>query len=546
MHAQRSPGGADRAEALRLAAVRDWVDLTRPPPVELQAVVRLARRVTGAPHAVVNIIDEHLQRQLAADGCERGECAREDSMCHYALRAGGLVHAPDARRDVRFAANPWVDGRLGAVRSYTSAPLVTPEGLSLGTLCVFGEQVRELTAQQRADLADLAHLVVGVFARERAARLEVESAQALRQAQRAAETARALQTALLPRGLPTSPAVSLTSRYLPGTDGVDVGGDFYDAVRTDGALVLVMGDVQGHSTAAAAAMGQVRTAVHAYVSEGHDPCTVLERTNRLVQDLEGDLFATCCLVRLDERTGEVVVASAGHPLPLRFAPGHVEELDVEPGPPLGVQEETVYTEARHRLPGAARLLLYTDGLAEWARGGPLDGWDAVAGTLRAHADEDAGALADRLLAPVAHVRADDAALLLVDYAGPASGALEARLLLPADPRAVAVARDYLRATLDRWDLAGTVDAAELVVSELVTNAVLHAGSGAALTLRHDAALARLSVGVDDTSTSQPRPRDGGEDALGGRGMHIVDVVADRWWVAPRGDGKTVWADLLTA
>jgi serine phosphatase RsbU (regulator of sigma subunit)/anti-sigma regulatory factor (Ser/Thr protein kinase) len=531
-------------ESARLEALREYVDVSATPPHELQAVVRLATKVTGLSNAVVNIIDDHLQRQLASEGFDRADCAREDSMCHYSLGFGGLVHAPDARRDTRFAANPWVDGRLGVIRSYAAAPLLTPEGLAIGTLCVFDEEPGELTDAQRGDLADLAQLVVSIFDRERRARQGAARETQLVLARQAAETARAIQHALLPHRLPESASVRLTSRYLPGTDGADVGGDFFDAIPTDRAFVLAMGDVQGHTAAAAAMMGRVRTAVRAYVSEGHDPAAVLERANRLMQTFDGDLFATCCLVALDEGTGEVVIASAGHPAPLLFSPGPVRELVAEPGPPLGVEPDATYPQTRHRLSGRSRLLLYTDGVVEGPR--EASGEDDLELTLGELAGSPAELVADRVLAPVRRSRNDDAALLVVDYSGPAPGTRETRLLLPADTRAVRAARDYLRTTLDEWDLGAQADEAELVVSELVTNALLHTGCPAALTLRHDLAESLLCVGVEDTSTQHPQPRDSADDATGGRGMHIVQMVAQRWWVAPRGDGKTVWAGLLVA
>ena len=533
-----------QAERARLAALRDYVDVSAPPPHELQAVVRLATRLTGLPNAVVNIIDEHLQRQLASEGFDRADCAREDSMCTYSVAVRGAVQTTDARRDVRFAANPWVDGRMGRVRAYAAAPLLTPDGHALGTLCVFDSEPGELDDAQRADLADLAGLVVAIFDRERRARLDTAREEQLHQARQAADLARSLQQALLPHRLPQTEAVRLASRYLPGTHGADVGGDFFDAVVTDRATVLVMGDVQGHNSTAAALMGRVRTAVRAYVSEGHEPSAVLGRTNRLMQSFDGELFATCCLVALDEGTGELVVASAGHPAPLLFAPGHPRSLEVDPGPPLGVQEEAVFPEARHRLHGAARLLLHTDGVVEWPHGEGDDGEDALERTLLQHAGAPADVVADAVLDPARRQGSDDSALLLVDYAGPLPGTRETRLQLPSDARAVRAAREHLRDTLGAWDLAETVDAAELVVSELVTNALVHTGCPAALTLRHEIGESLLCVGVEDLSTQHPRPRESGEEATGGRGMHIVDLIAQRWWVAPRGDGKTVWADLL--
>ncbi|NIZ89417.1 SpoIIE family protein phosphatase [Kineococcus rubinsiae] len=535
--------GSAPQEAARLAALRDYVDVEATPPPELQAVVRLAARATGLSTAVVNIIDESLQRQLATEGCERADCAREDSMCSTSIWVGGVVHVPDARRDVRFAANPWVDGRLGGIRTYAAAPLLTPGGQVLGTLCVFDSDLRTVTAAQRDELADLATLVVALFDRERRGRREAAAAVEAEAARRAAESARALQDALLPHRLPNSEAVTLTTRYLPAAVGSDVGGDFFDAVRTDRAFVVVIGDVQGHNAAAAALMGQVRTAVSAYVREGHGPAAALERTNALLVGLGAELFATCCLLSLDERTGEVTVASAGHPPPLVFGGRGSRTLDVDPGPPLGVQADATYPSSTHRLRSRSRLLLYTDGVVEWEREEGGQSTTALEAVLQEHATASAERVADHVLAPASRAMVDDAALVVLDYLGPDPTTREVRLLLPADARAVAAARDHLRTTLADWDLLEPADAAELVVSELVTNALLHTGSSAALTLRHDVEHAMLHVGVEDTSTRHPQPRESGDEATGGRGMHIVEVVCERWWVAPRGDGKTVWAEL---
>ena len=537
--------GTAPTEAARLAALHDYVDVAAAPPPELQAVVRLAARATGLSTAVVNIIDEGLQRQLATEGCERADCAREDSMCSTSIGVGGVVSVPDARDDVRFADNPWVDGRLGAVRTYAAAPLLTPGGEVLGTLCVFDSDLRRVTATQRAELADLATLVVALFDRERRGRREAAAAVEAETAQRAADAARALQEALLPHRLPDSDAVTLTTRYLPAAEGSDVGGDFFDAVRTDRAFVVVIGDVQGHNAAAAALMGQVRTAVSAYVSEGHGPAAVLERTNALLVRLGVELFATCCLLSLDERTGEVTVASAGHPPPLVFGGRGPRTLDVDPGPPLGVQADAEYVSRTHRLSSRSRLLLYTDGVVEWDRAEAGQSTATLEAALREHATASAQRVADHVLAPASRAVSDDAALVVLDYRGPDPTTREVRVHLPAGPRAVSAARDLLRSTLAAWDLAAPADAAELVVSELVTNALLHTGSSATLTLRHDVDLARLHVGVEDASTRHPQPRDGGDDATGGRGMQIVEVVCERWWVAPHGDGKTVWAELTT-
>ncbi|MFB9375788.1 SpoIIE family protein phosphatase [Kineococcus gynurae] len=545
-------GGAEDRERARLVAVHDYVDVQAPPSDDLKTIVRLATRVTGLPYGVVNIIDERYQRQIVAEGFDRSVCAREHSMCAQTVALGALVAVDDASLDPRFAANPWVDGRLSSVRSYVSAPLITPEGHTLGSLCVFDVETVGITDRVRRDLSDLADLVVVVLQRERILRHEALTAAELRQSRQAVDTAHALQEALLPRRLPWSEAVSLAARYLPGGDNAEVGGDFYDAVRTDDAVVVVVGDVQGHNAAATALMGQVRTAVRAYVAEGHSPGAVLERTNRLLALADTDLFTTCCLLRLDEFTGEVTVASAGHPVPLLFDAEKVVPLDVEAGPPLGVQPDVVFTEGRHRLSERSRLLLYTDGVLAWPRRSqgvvdPLDDVDPGLATLeavlRAYADVPAEDLTSRVMDPASRTRTDDAALVVVDYSGPVADRWESRLSLSDDVRSVARGRKHLRETLRRWELPDAVDLAELVASELVTNALVHTATRAVLVLQYRTSSRTLLLGVEDSSTSHPRPRDADDDALGGRGLGIVEVVAERWWVSPRGDGKTVWAEL---
>lgn len=542
------------AEAARLAALQEHVDVDAPAPAELAAVVRLAAHIAGVPTATVNVLDDRLQRQLATEGFAAADSPRAGAMCSTSLDVGGFVHVPDAARDPRYASGPWVDGRLAAVRFYAAAPLLTPDGHALGTLCVFDVEPRELTAEQTSGLADLADLVMALFDRQRRARRESDRAGEVARAEHAAEMAHALQEGLLPLTLPTSDIVRTAARYLPAAGSADIGGDWYDAVRLDGRLVFAIGDVQGHNSRAAALMGQLRTAVRAYVSEGHCAAVALERTNQLLLGLDTDLFATCCLVELDERTGEVSVASAGHPPPLVLDDaGHVRALEVEPGPPLGVDPAAAFPALALQLPGRSRLVLYTDGVVETPGRQLAEGTAALASTLRTWAASGCEELADRVLAPVLSGpgehplhNEDDIALLVVDYAGALASCREARLELPGDARAAQAARAHLRATLEVWGLPALRDVGELVVSELVTNAVLHSGAPTLLTLRHDRATARLSVGVADGSSRQPAPRAAGDDALGGRGMHIVEAVSERWWVAPRGGGKTVWAELAAA
>ncbi|GAA2896626.1 hypothetical protein Acy02nite_61100 [Actinoplanes cyaneus] len=152
--------------------------LDTPPEEELRAVVRVAATIAGVPSAALNLLDEHRQYQLVRVGGAPVECAREDSMCGVQFGSGAFAHVPDASLDELYQHNPWVDGSLGRLRFYASAPLVTPRGNALGTLCVFDDKPHELTAQQQEQLTGLAGIVIAFFERRRQARLTAELAAA--------------------------------------------------------------------------------------------------------------------------------------------------------------------------------------------------------------------------------------------------------------------------------------------------------------------------------------------------------------------------------
>jgi hypothetical protein len=150
-------------EEERLSALRRYGVLDGPEAPDLDAVVRLAARLTGAPNAVINLLDADRQWQAAAFGAERGELPREQSMCAYTILEPGTVVIEDSSRDERFAAHPWVTGELGSVRLYAAAKLVAPVHHVVGTLCVFSEQAGTLSADQIAGLEDLARIVTSLF-----------------------------------------------------------------------------------------------------------------------------------------------------------------------------------------------------------------------------------------------------------------------------------------------------------------------------------------------------------------------------------------------
>ncbi|WP_210594318.1 PP2C family protein-serine/threonine phosphatase, partial [Streptomyces sp. GESEQ-35] len=230
-------------------------------------------------------------------------------------------------------------------------PLIA-SGRPVGS-CILGfDRPRSFSSEERTVLTALAGLIA--HAMQKAQRYESEAA-----------LARGLQQALLPRRLSSHPRVETAGRYLPGTQGMDVGGDWYDVVEAGDGLALVIGDVQGHGVQAAATMGQLRSAVRAFALGGRPPDEVMSGTNRLLIDLDPGQFASCCYVWLDPATGTALAARAGHLPPLLRDPdGSTEILHLPGGVVLGVDPRADYPVTELRLEPGAVLALYTDGLVE--------------------------------------------------------------------------------------------------------------------------------------------------------------------------------------
>ncbi|WP_372458230.1 SpoIIE family protein phosphatase [Streptomyces sichuanensis] len=237
-------------------------------------------------------------------------------------------------------------------QAWAILPLIT-SGHPIGCCVLAYDHPHAFTAGERSVLTPLAGLIAQALDRAR-----------LYDAKH--NLAHALQQTLLPHTLPAMNGLDVAARYLPGSYGIDVGGDFYDLIRlTDTTAAAVIGDVQGHDVTAAALMGQVRTAVHSHATAGATPDEVLIRTDRDLADLEAGRFATCLYAHLDLAHHRAVLASAGHPPPLLRhpgGPGYV--VDVDPGPPLGLGLGAPYPVTTLTVPAGAVLALYTDGLVE--------------------------------------------------------------------------------------------------------------------------------------------------------------------------------------
>ncbi|MFJ8042514.1 SpoIIE family protein phosphatase [Kitasatospora sp. NPDC096147] len=281
-------------------------------------------------------------------------------------------------------------------------PLIA-SGSPVGS-CILGfPRSRAFGAEERAVLTALGGLIAQAL--DRARLYDAEFA-----------LARGLQQALLPHRLPEVPGLAVVARYLPGTRGMEIGGDWYDVIAGgDGGVSLVIGDVEGHSVGAAATMGQLRSAVRAFVGSAGSPDEVLSRTNRLLLELDPGLLASCLLLRLDPATGRARAVRAGHVPPLLRCPdGRTELLELAGGPLLGVDPGAEYPCTELELPPGAVLAMYTDGLVERPGASLDEGLDRLRSDLAHRPAADLDRLADRLLGEARHSahRADDVALLL--------------------------------------------------------------------------------------------------------------------------------------
>ncbi|MEU3917810.1 SpoIIE family protein phosphatase [Streptomyces sp. NPDC029004] len=404
------------------------------------------------------------------------------------------------------------------------------EGRVVGACLVGWDEPHAFGTEERSLLTATAGLVGQALMRARA--LDAEH-----------ELATMLQRSLLPRKLPRLSGAVAVARYLPATVGLAVGGDWYDVIPlSENQVALVVGDVQGHNAGAATIMGQMRTAIRAYAVEGHPPDVVVSRANHLLVGMETDLFATCCYVAIDMEEGNAWCVRAGHLPPLLRTPdGDTREVTVEGGPPLGVLAEAEFPMTAVALAPGAVLALLTDGLVESSSLHLDVGMRRVCDVLSAADPSDAGRMADELLGG-SNRRDDDVALLLLRYDGIGVRPLRVSWTVWRLPDAVAHARRFTSRTLRSWQVTEEADTILLIVSELVTNALVH--TQGQVRLDFTLAGARLRVAVSDTSPRAPvKPSNVNWDATGGRGILLVQAVSAAYGSVPLSGGKQVWADV---
>ncbi|GGT69053.1 SpoIIE family protein phosphatase [Streptomyces lateritius] len=501
------------------------------------------------------------------------------------VRTGRAIYLPTPEEYLRRFPVSWPLARRFGRQSWAYLPLIVA-GRTMGAWMAAFKHPVAFTPDERSVLTTVARMLAQALARAGVAESE-------------RELSLGLQRTMMPVLGPGIPGLQVAARYVPTGGGLQVGGDWYDMIQLPGGRIsLVIGDVQGHDVRAAGLMGQLRIALRAYASEGHRPDAVLSRASRFLYGITdgdggtgaggvggaggtigvegngqaggdgdrygGHRFATCLYLEIDPATGVVDLARAGHPDPaVRMTDGTVLLRPTAGGLPLGIVPDTDYPTTRFTLEPGETLMMCTDGLLETG-GHDLDsGWERVRTLLEGHDGESLEELADRLVeavhgpgshhttGPLADRREDDIAVLLLSRQGPATrqgrqGPRRTMMTVAqAEPERVAAARRHLRQLLHDWADEDQVDSAVLMVSEMLTNVLIHTDGDALLvaSVTCDDDARRLRVEVSDGSDELPHKRHPGEMASSGRGLVLMEMLAHKWGVDPRGEGKSIWFEL---
>jgi GAF domain-containing protein len=562
-----------------------------------QCVVDLLDDAGRLKRAVTVRMDHTRARRVSSPSvADRRVAYAEEHPCAVALRTGRPALSKTQRPLTVTAPvpRPATGGHplLTDAAAVIAVPLLGPRGIK-GVLAVGVDAPDRGFEQSDVELIEEVAARAG-FALENAALYESMRSLAL-----------ALQHSLLPAHLPTIDGVAVQVGYNPG-DESDVGGDLYDVMElSSGRIGIAIGDVQGRGAHAAAVMGQLRAALRAYAVLDLEPAQVLTHLDDLVQGLNEALLVTCVYAVYDPFTRECVLANAGHPPPLLTGAHGCHPMEVPPDVPLGVGGIAFTDHAFIVAPGDT-IVLYTDGVVE-RRGQSVDqGVRALCDALEAIGPGASPAALCRatLRASSGPLDDDRAVLAMRTDLDPLP---MWRVDLPADPSSPSTARSHARSVLRAWGIAELSETVELLVSELVTNAVRHASGpgptprgpvfdedspfvlpeesgvgggtaeldlaalerallgesapdglldnavldGAVAALRADRRIevvmrrgrSSLWVEVHDQDVRTPRVRTASANDEGGRGLFLVDQLSRRWGVRPTPTGKAVWFQL---
>lgn len=500
------------------------------------------------------------------------------------VRTGRAVYLSSPEEYHRRYPTTWPLAQPFKRQSWAYLPL-TVAGRTMGAwLAAFVYPV-SFTPDERSVLTTVARMLAQALSRAGVAESERELTEGL-------------QRSMLPLLGPRIPGMTVAARYVPTGGGLQVGGDWYDMIPLpNGRIAFVIGDVQGHDVRAAGLMGQLRIALRAYASEGHRPDAVLSRATRFLSgitdgitigsngtnapngssgqngssgdpggnDVSDPRFATCLYVEADPVTGVLEIARAGHPEPaIRMSDGTVLLRPTAGGLPLGIDPDADYPTTRLVLESGETMLVCTDGLIETG-GHDLDsGWSRIRKILEEYGgagDDGLEELADALVqavhgpsshyttGPLVDRREDDIAVLLLRRSGNTAHRTPARrtvlTVAQAEPERIAGARRHVRELLHDWADADQIDSAVLMVSEMITNVLVHTDGDALLIAEviGEPGSRRMRGEVSDGSDDLPHRRHPGELASSGRGLVLMELLADEWGVDPRGDGKSIWFEL---
>ncbi|MFF7726060.1 SpoIIE family protein phosphatase [Streptomyces sp. NPDC008001] len=489
------------------------------------------------------------------------------------IRTGRGIYLPSPEDYARRFPQAWQDVAHFGRQSWAFLPLINAGQVIGAWMAGFSVPV-SFTPDERSVLTTVARMLAQALGRA-----------SVHESER--ELTVGLQRSMMPTLQQDIPGMAVAARYVPTGGGLEVGGDWYDMIPLPlGRIALVIGDVQGHDVRAAGLMGQLRIALRAYASEGHHPDAVLSRASHFLaginaSETEGDeaepRFATCLYIEVDPESGRLDIARAGHPNPaIRLSDGTMLVRSTAGGLPLGIDPDTDYPTTRLVLEPGETMIVCTDGLIETG-GHDLDsGWNRLRQVIEGQPldlnapgpdGSDLEALADALVravhgpsshyttGPLVDRREDDIAVLLLAREDGMTGAAPAAVPHPArrtvltiaqaEPERIAEARQQVRALMHDWPDADQVDSAVLMVSEMVTNVLVHTDGDAVLIARisGEPGERRVRVDVSDGSDELPHRRHPGEMASSGRGLVLMELLAGAWGVDPRGEGKNIWFEL---
>ncbi|UGY92661.1 ATP-binding SpoIIE family protein phosphatase [Streptomyces gobiensis] len=480
------------------------------------------------------------------------------------VRTGRAIYLTSPEEYQRRYPATWSLAEPFGRQSWAFLPLIVA-GRTIGAwMASFGYRVA-FTPDERSVLTTVARMLAQALSRAY-----------LHESER--ELTEGLQRTMRPAHKPDIKGLSIAARYIPTGGGLQVGGDWYDVIPLpSGRTALVIGDVQGHDVRAAGIMAQLRIALRAYAAEGHRPDAVLSRASRFlagmgaasVSDPDGDpdcsdeRFATCLYIEADPVTGTLDIARAGHHDPAtRLADGTLLVRPTAGGLPLGIETDDDYPTTRLVLEPGETLLACTDGLIETGGHDVETGWARIREVFGARPEAKVEELADALVqavhgppshhmtGPLADRREDDIALLLLSRdTGLLAETITARrtvsTIAQADAARIAEARHQLQELLYDWMVEDQVDGAVLMLSEMLTNVLVHTEGDALMVaeITGDRGARRLRVDVADKSDELPHRRHPGELASSGRGLILMDLLAGAWGVDPRGEGKSIWFEI---